>query len=137
VERTSVVNNGGTGILPPRPHATPLLQEKTINPHRARLSAVNNGPPISSGHKTNTNKIRPQGAPPRPVPPPLQARIGAAPPPPPPSGRGGPQGGGGAGLGGRRAHSPGAGGGRSRTRRQGAAGSRAGGRGPRKPRARS
>jgi len=63
VERTSVVNNGGTGILADGPHATILLKENTISRNGAGISAVNSGQLISHGNNTNTNNIGPEGAP--------------------------------------------------------------------------
>ena len=63
VEHTSVVNNGGTGILANGPHATMLLDGNVVSRNGVGLSAVDGGQLISYGNNRNNNNLGADGAP--------------------------------------------------------------------------
>jgi len=63
VERTSSVNNAGTGILADGPHATVLLKESTIARNGTGVAAVNGGQLISYGNNSNNNNLASEGSP--------------------------------------------------------------------------
>jgi hypothetical protein len=63
VERSSSVNNVGTGILADGPRATIVLNDNTITRNGAGMSATNGGQLISFGNNKNANNLGPEGAP--------------------------------------------------------------------------
>jgi len=63
IERTSSVNNGGTGILADGPGATMLLKGNTVARNAAGISAVNGGQLISYGNNAINNNLGPDGVP--------------------------------------------------------------------------
>jgi len=63
VERSSALNNAGTGIRADGPQATILLNDNTITRNGAGISATNSGQLISYGNNKNNNNVGPEGAP--------------------------------------------------------------------------
>ena len=63
VERTSSVNNAGTGLHADGPHATMLLDEDTVARNGVGLNAVNGGQLISYGNNRVNNNLGADGAP--------------------------------------------------------------------------
>ena len=63
VEHTSLLNNGGTGILANGPRATIILNDDTVTRNGVGISAVNSGQVISFGNNKNFNNVGPEGAP--------------------------------------------------------------------------
>ena len=63
VERTSAVNNGGTGILANGPHATMLLKENMVTRNAVGINAVNGGQLISYGNNSVNNNLGLDGVP--------------------------------------------------------------------------
>jgi len=61
VERTSSVNNGGSGIAANGAHATVLLGRSTLTRNGAGVTTVNSGQLISYGNNKNNNNIGPEG----------------------------------------------------------------------------
>jgi len=61
VERSSLVNNMGNGILADGPGATVLLRESTITRNGAGVGTSNGGQLISFGNNANANNIGPEG----------------------------------------------------------------------------
>jgi len=63
VDRTSVVDNAGTGIHADGPRATMVLNDNVISRNGTGISALNGGQLISFGNNKNFNNIGPEGAP--------------------------------------------------------------------------
>ena len=63
VERTSVVNNAGTGVNADGPGATMVLKDNTITHNGTGMSAANGGQLLSYGNNRNNNNIGAEGAP--------------------------------------------------------------------------
>jgi len=63
VERTSSVNNAGTGILADGPGATMLLDDDTVVRNAVGISAVNGGQLISYGNNRVNNNLGADGTP--------------------------------------------------------------------------
>jgi len=63
VEKSSSVNNAGTGILANGPRATILLNDNSIKRNGTGISAVNSGQIISYGNNSNNNNLGAEGAP--------------------------------------------------------------------------
>ena len=63
VERTTSVNNAGTGIEANGPHATILLKENTVIQNAVGIAAVNSGQLISYGNNSVNNNVGPDGTP--------------------------------------------------------------------------
>jgi len=61
VERSSMVNNGQSGIRADGPGATVLLKESTITRNGTGVSTVNSGQLISYGTNTNNNNLGAEG----------------------------------------------------------------------------
>jgi len=63
VERTSVVNNAGTGIVAAGPHATMLLNDNTVARNAVGIAAGFGGQLISYGNNKVNNNLGPDGVP--------------------------------------------------------------------------
>jgi len=63
VEHTSVLNNGGNGLMANGPHATMLLNDDTVARNGVGISAINSGQLISYGNNKVNNNIGPDGVP--------------------------------------------------------------------------
>ena len=63
MERTSSLNNAGTGILADGPRATMLLNDNTVARNGAGISAVNGGQLISYGNNRVNNNLGADGVP--------------------------------------------------------------------------
>ena len=63
IDRTTMVNNAGNGILADGPHATVLLRDSVMTQNGAGISTVNGGQLISYGNNANNTNIGPEGAP--------------------------------------------------------------------------
>jgi len=61
VERTTVVNNAGSGIHANGPGATVLLSDSTISRNGAGVTTANSGQLISYGNNRNNNNLGPEG----------------------------------------------------------------------------
>jgi len=62
-ERTSSVNNAGTGVVANGPHATILLKDNTVARNGVGMNAVNTGQLISYGNNAVNNNIGADGMP--------------------------------------------------------------------------
>ena len=63
VERSTVMNNAGTGLHADGGHAVILVSDTTISRNGTGVSATNSGQLISYGNNRNNNNIGPEGAP--------------------------------------------------------------------------
>ena len=63
VQRSTVVNNGGNGIVADGPRATVLLSDSTLSRNGAGVATANGGQLISYGNNRNNNNIGPEGTP--------------------------------------------------------------------------
>jgi len=63
VERTTVVNNAGTGILANGPHATMLLDGNVVSRNGVGINAINSGQLISYGNNKVNNNLGADGVP--------------------------------------------------------------------------
>ena len=61
VERSSIVNNAGSGILADGPGATVLLSDSTITRNGTGVTTVNGGQLFSYGNNRNNNNLGAEG----------------------------------------------------------------------------